>query len=63
MGFKKVFNQFKTGKKVGLAFSKAKLVDHTFMEFLEHFYLSCKKTYLSLTNEPGDKISWFIHQQ
>ena len=37
MGFKNAFNQLKTGKKVELDFSKAKLVDHTFMEFLKHF--------------------------
>ena len=37
MGFKNAFNQLKTGKKVELDFSKAKLVDHSFMEFLKHF--------------------------
>lgn len=37
MGFKNAFNQFKTGKKIELDFSKAKLVDHSFMEFLKHF--------------------------
>ena len=37
MGFKNAFNQLEAGKKVELDFSKAKLVDHTFMEFLKHF--------------------------
>ena len=37
MGFKNAFNQLKTGKKVELDFSKAKLVDHSFMEYLKHF--------------------------
>ncbi|BBJ23480.1 SulP family inorganic anion transporter [Candidatus Nitrotoga sp. AM1P] len=37
MGFKNAFNQLKAGKKVELDFSKAKLVDHSFMEFLKHF--------------------------
>ncbi len=37
MGFKKAFNQFKSGKKVELDFSRARLVDHSFMEFLKHF--------------------------
>lgn len=37
MGFKNTFNQLKTGKKVELDFSKAKLVDHSFMEYLKHF--------------------------
>ena len=37
IGFKKTFNQLKAGKKVELDFSKAKLVDHSFMEFLKNF--------------------------
>ncbi|MEO6422773.1 MAG: SulP family inorganic anion transporter [Candidatus Nitrotoga sp.] len=37
MGFKKAFNRLNAGKKVEVDFSKAKLVDHTFMEFLKHF--------------------------
>lgn len=37
IGFKKVLSRFKPGKEVFLDFSRATLVDHTFMEFLEHF--------------------------
>lgn len=37
IGFKKVLAQFEPGKEVVLDFSQATLVDHTFMEFLEHF--------------------------
>jgi len=37
MGFKKAFSQFKSGKKVWLDFSKAKLIDHSFMELLKDF--------------------------
>lgn len=37
IGFKKVFNQFKPGKEVVIDFQNANLVDHTFMEFLDHF--------------------------
>jgi MFS superfamily sulfate permease-like transporter len=37
IGFKKLFSQFKPGKKVILNFSDAKIVDHSFMEFLHHF--------------------------
>ena len=37
IGFKKVLTRFKPGKEVVLDFSRATLVDHTFMEFLEHF--------------------------
>ena len=37
IGFKKMFAQFKPGKKVILNFSDAKIVDHSFMEFLHHF--------------------------
>ena len=37
IGFKKLFAQFKPGKKVILNFSDAKIVDHSFMEFLHHF--------------------------
>jgi MFS superfamily sulfate permease-like transporter len=37
IGFKKALTRFKPGKEVVLDFSRATLVDHTFMEFLEHF--------------------------
>ena len=37
IGFKKVLAQFEPKKEVVLDFSQATLVDHTFMEFLEHF--------------------------
>ncbi|SOD40909.1 SulP family inorganic anion transporter [Nitrosovibrio sp. Nv4] len=37
IGFKKVLSRFKPGKEVVLDFGQATLVDHTFMEFLEHF--------------------------
>ena len=37
IGFKKLFAQFKPGKKVILNFSDAKIVDHSFMEFLHHY--------------------------
>lgn len=37
MSFKNAFNRLKPSKNVELDFSKAKLVDHTFMEFLKHF--------------------------
>lgn len=37
IGFKKVLARFEPKKEVVLDFSQATLVDHTFMEFLEHF--------------------------
>lgn len=37
IGFKNAFHRFKPGKEVVIDFSQAKLVDHTFMEFLQHF--------------------------
>jgi MFS superfamily sulfate permease-like transporter len=37
IGFKKVLAKFEPQKEVVLDFSQATLVDHTFMEFLEHF--------------------------
>ena len=37
MSFKKLFKKFKSGKKIIIDFSQARLIDHTFMEFLEHF--------------------------
>ena len=37
IGFKKVLAKFEPKKEVVLDFSQATLVDHTFMEFLEHF--------------------------
>jgi MFS superfamily sulfate permease-like transporter len=37
IGFKKMFAQIKPGKKVIINFSDAKIVDHSFMEFLHHF--------------------------
>lgn len=37
IGFKKMFAKLQPGKEVSIDFSNAKLVDHTFMEFLEHF--------------------------
>ena len=37
IGFKKVFKTFQSGKEITIDFSNAKLVDHTFMEFLENF--------------------------
>jgi len=37
IGFKNVFKQFQPGKEVIIDFSNSKLVDHTFMEFLENF--------------------------
>src|SRR5688500_8202970 len=37
IGFKKALTRFKPGKELVLDFSRATLVDHTFMEFLEHF--------------------------
>lgn len=37
IGFKKAFHQIEPGKEVVIDFHNANLVDHTFMEFLEHF--------------------------
>lgn len=37
IGFKKAFHQIEKGKEVVIDFQQATLVDHTFMEFLEHF--------------------------
>ena len=37
IGFKKMFARIKPGKKVIINFSEAKIVDHSFMEFLHHF--------------------------
>ncbi|SFP94946.1 Sulfate permease, MFS superfamily [Nitrosomonas cryotolerans] len=37
IGFKKAFKQIQPGKTAVLDFSQAHLVDHTFMEFLNHF--------------------------
>jgi len=37
IGFKKMFASIKPGKKVILNFSEARIVDHSFMEFLHHF--------------------------
>ena len=37
IGFKKLFNRLKPGKKVVLNFADARIVDHTFMEQLHHF--------------------------
>ena len=37
MSFKNAFKEFDAGKKVRLDFSKVKLIDHSFMEFLKHF--------------------------
>ncbi len=37
IGFKKMFSLIKPGKKVILNFSEAKIVDHSFMEYLHHF--------------------------
>ncbi|SFW25022.1 SulP family inorganic anion transporter [Nitrosovibrio sp. Nv17] len=37
IGFKKALATFQPGKKITLDFHQATLVDHTFMEFLEHF--------------------------
>lgn len=37
IGFKKMFNRIKPGKKVSINFSEARIVDHTFMEQLHHF--------------------------
>ena len=37
IGFKKLFNKLKPGKKVSLNFADARIVDHTFMEQLHHF--------------------------
>jgi MFS superfamily sulfate permease-like transporter len=37
IGFKKAFKTFQSGKEITIDFSNAKLVDHTFMEFLENF--------------------------
>lgn len=37
IGFKKMFNRIKPGKKVTINFSDARIVDHTFMEQLHHF--------------------------
>jgi MFS superfamily sulfate permease-like transporter len=37
IGFKKILGQIRPGKKVVLNFSEAKIVDHSFMEFLHHF--------------------------
>lgn len=37
IGFKKAFHQIEPGKEVIIDFHNATLVDHTFMEFLEHF--------------------------
>jgi MFS superfamily sulfate permease-like transporter len=37
IGFKRIFKTFQSGKEVTIDFSNAKLVDHTFMEFLENF--------------------------
>ena len=36
LGFKKLFAQLDRSGRVSLSFAKAQLVDHTFMEFLEH---------------------------
>lgn len=37
IGYKKLFNKIKPGKKVTLNFSDAVIVDHSFMEALHHF--------------------------
>jgi MFS superfamily sulfate permease-like transporter len=37
IGFKKMFNRIKPGKKVIMNFADARIVDHTFMEQLHHF--------------------------
>ncbi|MDT8364451.1 MAG: SulP family inorganic anion transporter [Nitrosomonas sp.] len=37
ISFKKAFHQIEKGKEVIIDFQQATLVDHTFMEFLEHF--------------------------
>ncbi len=37
IGFKKMFNRIKPGQKVVINFSEARMVDHSFMEFLHHF--------------------------
>lgn len=37
IGFKKMFNRIKPGKKVILNFSEARIVDHSFMEQMHHF--------------------------
>lgn len=37
IGFKKMFNRIKPGQKVVINFSEARIVDHSFMEFLHHF--------------------------
>lgn len=37
IGFKKLFNRIKPGQKVVINFSEARIVDHSFMEFLHHF--------------------------
>jgi MFS superfamily sulfate permease-like transporter len=37
IGFKKIFNRIKPGQKVVINFSEAKIVDHSFMEYLHHF--------------------------
>ncbi|NOS93609.1 MAG: SulP family inorganic anion transporter, partial [Cyclobacteriaceae bacterium] len=37
IGFKKMFNRIKPGQKVIINFSEAKIVDHSFMEYLHHF--------------------------
>ena len=37
IGYKKLFNKIKPGKKVFMNFADARIVDHTFMEALHHF--------------------------
>ncbi len=37
IGYKKVFNRLKPGKKVSINFSDTRIVDHSFMEALHHF--------------------------
>ncbi|MCX7183299.1 MAG: SulP family inorganic anion transporter [Nitrosospira sp.] len=44
IGFKKVFERFQPGKEIIIDFSNSKLVDHTFMEFLENFETGYHRT-------------------
>jgi MFS superfamily sulfate permease-like transporter len=59
IGFKKALTRFEPGKEVVLDFSRATLVDHTFMEFLEHFEEQYTQTGGAVTIKGFDRFEPF----
>ncbi len=59
IGFKKMFNKIKPGKKVTINFSEARIVDHSFMEQLHHFEEEYQQSGGSVAVQGFDSFKFF----